>query len=68
MWCVWQFVGEILACPVLVVFAVAPQPAHGNIIYNALVGNPYFIAVLPVAQSQLGAGVGGEVGIFGRHN
>lgn len=61
---VGQFVGEVLSGPMLIMFAVAPQPACCYVVYDALVSNPNFVAVLSVPQSQLRAGIGGKLIYF----
>ena len=50
MGCVVEFGGEVLASPVLVVLAVAPEPRGRHVVDNALVGAPYFVAVLPISE------------------
>lgn len=45
-----EFFRKILAGPVFIVFAIAPEPAVAYVIYNAFVSNPYFRFVLSVAQ------------------
>ncbi len=53
-----QFQGKVLPGPVLIVPAPAPVPAGGHVVDNAHVGDPDFVAVLPVAEGELGAGKG----------
>lgn len=67
VWCIGQFVGEVLSGPMLIMFAVAPQPACCYVVYDALVSNPNFVAVLSVPQSQLGTGIGWKRMYFCRH-
>lgn len=63
---IWELMGQVLARPVLVMLAIAPELARRNIVNHALIGNPNLIPVLPIPQRQLGAGVGGQpvVGIL----
>jgi hypothetical protein len=45
-------------------FASAPQSRLGYVVHKAVVGTPYLIAVVAVAQSQLFSGNGRKLGIF----
>jgi len=51
-----QFIRQVLAGPVLVVFTIAPESRFTHIVNDTLVSDPDFFPVLPVAQRQLGAG------------
>jgi len=55
---VGEFVGQILARPVLVVLTLAPEAGGGYVVNYAPVSHPDFVAVLAVAQGELAAGEG----------
>lgn len=48
-----QFIRQVLAGPVLVVFTIAPESRFTHIVNDTLVSDPDFFPVLPVAQCQL---------------
>jgi hypothetical protein len=48
-----QFIGQILSGPVLIMLAIAPEPAPAHVIDNPLKRAPDLGPVLPVAGGQL---------------
>lgn len=48
-----QFVSQILPCPMLIMLAIAPQAAFGDIVNNAFICNPDFRSILSVSEGKL---------------
>jgi hypothetical protein len=53
MWRVAQFLGKILACPMLIMMPVSPESRCGYIIDYAFVCAPDFLLILPVSERKL---------------
>ena len=50
-----ELVGEVLACELTVVLALAPEFAAGNVVDDTLVSHPNLLPVLPVSKGKLTA-------------
>jgi hypothetical protein len=57
---VCQLIGQVLTGPMLVMFAVSPQPRASYIVDNAAQRDPDFRPVLTISQGQLGLGIFSE--------
>lgn len=55
---IFQFVGQVLSCPVAVVNSFGPMPTIAYIVDRPFKGYPDFFSVGSVSQGQLGEGVG----------
>ena len=53
MWSIFQFFCQILSGPMLVMVAIAPKPAIGQIIDEPFISNPNLWLILSVAERKL---------------
>lgn len=45
-----EFGGQVLPGPMFVMFAIAPQPGHRQIINSTFVGAPDFVPILAITK------------------
>ncbi|GAB3778706.1 hypothetical protein GCM10028818_28130 [Spirosoma horti] len=48
---VTEFVGEVLAGPMLIMFAIPPEPGSRQVINDAVISAPDFVTILAITQS-----------------